>query len=77
MMAHSNVQMQKTGCSNTLIYDRSHKPILEFAITFDNANKMDSVYAITDKSLYLWHNGTLKQYEFNLEKIGQNIIFDL
>ncbi len=58
----------KTGCSNTLIYDRSHKPILEFAITFDNANKMDSVYAITDKSLYLWHNGTLKQYEFNLEK---------
>lgn len=64
-LKHTNI---KTGCSETLIYDRSHKPILDFAIAFDNEGSFDSIYAITDTSIYLWHNGKFNQNELSLEE---------
>lgn len=44
----------KTGESEVLIFDRNHKPILDFAATLDSNGFLHSVYAITEKSMYLW-----------------------
>lgn len=58
----------KTSYSETLVHDRSHKPILDFAIALNNEGILDSIYAVTDKSIYLWHDSKIGQYELDLKE---------
>ena len=57
----------KTGKSETLLLDRSHQAVLDFAPAFDYAGKLSSVYAITAQHIYLWHYGEIFSEELHPE----------